>query len=250
MSGWLVLFGIVGMVVLFVLLPVATATFTRYRGPRRLRCPLAGTDATVEVDAVGAALSEVVGRPGLTAEACSRWPWARGCRQQCLNQDRLEPTDARPVSTATPRTILVPLDGTPDSEAVLPKVEAMAHEQAARIRLVRVSAYPPPVLDAERIIVYAHQEDDRVEHDGLAYLKVVAGRLPGLDVDRVVRLGEPVSEIVAEAESSGADLIAMATHDRTGVARLRWGSITDAVAHSTRIPVIRVHSVAEVPTPG
>jgi nucleotide-binding universal stress UspA family protein len=128
---------------------------------------------------------------------------------------------------------------------VLPAVGAIAREEGARIRLLRVSAPPPAVEAGDRVIAYADQETARVELEGLAYLKNLTELLPGATVDLVVRFGDSVEKIVEEAESSGADLIAMATHDRTGIAWLRWGSVTDAVAGATRIPVMRVAARVE-----
>jgi nucleotide-binding universal stress UspA family protein len=250
MNAWIVLFLIAALAALFVLIPVGAATFAHYRTARRRRCPVTGTEATVEVDATAAALAEVAGGSAVTVQGCSRWPtW--GCRQACLQDERAghrEAPAARPAANGR-RTILVPLDGTPEAEAVLPRVETIARQERARIRLVHVSPPPDAVREDERIISYADQETDRVEREALGYLDDVAERLPGVPVERVVRFGEPAPEILAETEESGADLIAMATHDRTGLARLRRGSVTDAVAHGTLVPVIRVSPADAGPRP-
>jgi hypothetical protein len=55
-----------------------------------------------------------------------------------------------------------------------------------------------------------------------------------------VRFGEPVEQIVEEAEVSGATLIAMATHRRTGIARIVKGSVAERVERTTTIPVMLV----------
>jgi nucleotide-binding universal stress UspA family protein len=55
-----------------------------------------------------------------------------------------------------------------------------------------------------------------------------------------VRFGEPVEQIVEEAEASGATLIAMATHRRTGLARIVKGSVAEHVERTTTIPVMLV----------
>ena len=95
-----------------------------------------------------------------------------------------EPTPARhaapaaPASSPAPRyaghTILVPLDGSPGSESVLPTVGELARARGARVRLLRVASVPKAVETDNRIIAYADQEMSRVEMEMLAYLKRVA----------------------------------------------------------------------------
>lgn len=63
-----------------------------------------------------------------------------------------------------------------------------------------------------------------------------AGRMTS--VQSRVRCGHPASEIVAEAREHGADLIVMATHGRTGLARLLAGSVASSVMRRAPIPVL------------
>ena len=137
--------------------------------------------------------------------------------------------------------ILVPLDGSAGSEAVLPTVEELARAQGARVRLLQVV---PPGVEAVvadgRVVVYADQETERIAQEVLAYLKTAAAALSGIDVELAVHFGNPVEEIVREAESAGADLIAMATHRWTGVRRLLRGSVAEKVERTTTIPVLLV----------
>jgi nucleotide-binding universal stress UspA family protein len=44
-------------------------------------------------------------------------------------------------------------------------------------------------------------------------------------------------EIVAAARQTGADLIAMTTHGRSGLGRLLFGSVAEAVLRESRLPV-------------
>jgi len=61
----------------------------------------------------------------------------------------------------------------------------------------------------------------------------------GLKVDLEVLVDhEPAEGILAFLEESGADLVAMATHGRGGVARLVLGSVADRVVRSGRTPVL------------
>ena len=246
MDPWLVLLALVVLAVLFVVAPVAAATFAYWRRPRRLVCPEEGAVARVTVDARRAALGEALGRRALEAVRCSFWPRLRFCRQECLAAPLHE---APPEATATPagrrgipiKTILVPLDGSPGSESVLWTVGQLARVQGARVRLLRVAAAAPVVRAADqRVVAFADQETARVEHEEVAYLKHAARDLEGIAVDTVVRFGDPAAEIVSEAEASGADLVAMATHQRSGVSRVLKGSVAERVERAATVPVVLV----------
>ena len=136
--------------------------------------------------------------------------------------------------------VLVPLDGSAGSETVLPTVRELARAEGATVRLLHVAPAPDSVVMNGRVIAYADQEAARIEQEVLAYLRKVAGELSGLEVEAAVRFGEPVEEIVKAAESTGVDLIALATHRRTGVSRLLKGSVAEQVERATRIPVLLV----------
>lgn len=138
------------------------------------------------------------------------------------------------------QNVLVPLDGSAGSETVLPTVRELALAEGATVRLLRVTPSPDSVVMDGRVIAYADQEAARVEQEVLAYLRTVAAKLSGLEVEAAVRFGDPVEEIVKAAESGGVDLIALATHRRTGVSRLLKGSVAEQVERATAIPVLLV----------
>jgi nucleotide-binding universal stress UspA family protein len=56
----------------------------------------------------------------------------------------------------------------------------------------------------------------------------------------VVEAGSPAHTILDYAERSGADVIALGTHGRSGVARLMLGSVAEAVVHHAKVPVLTV----------
>ncbi len=67
-----------------------------------------------------------------------------------------------------------------------------------------------------------------------------ANLLASVEVASKVELGTPASNIVAEAEKSGYDLIVMSTHGRTGVAHMLMGSVTEQVLRNATCPVFSV----------
>jgi nucleotide-binding universal stress UspA family protein len=62
----------------------------------------------------------------------------------------------------------------------------------------------------------------------------------GVEADVAVAVGEPGAEIVGYAARAGVDLIALATHGRTGLQRWAHGSVADAVLHASRSPLLLV----------
>jgi nucleotide-binding universal stress UspA family protein len=63
---------------------------------------------------------------------------------------------------------------------------------------------------------------------------------PSVLYDTVVRVAAPLEGILAQARESGAGLIVMGTHGRTGFRRLIIGSVTEAVMRQAEVPVIAV----------
>lgn len=71
---------------------------------------------------------------------------------------------------------------------------------------------------------------------------------PGFErMTRMVRKGEPVAEILAEAESWGADLVVMGTQGRRGVDRLLLGSVAEAIVRGAPSNVLVVPPAGKEP---
>jgi nucleotide-binding universal stress UspA family protein len=247
MNPWIVLLGLALLAVVFVLAPVGLTAFWHWRRPLRLTCPRAGTLAQVRVDATRAAIMSVLGGRA-TIERCSLWPSRHGCREECLALPAdalvtMRPGEAPPrESPATGlRIVLVPLDGSPGSESVLPVVRELARARGATVRLLHVVAPLDSVrADDDRVVAYADQESARVEEETRAYFRRVARALVGVPVQHAVRFGEPAAQIVEEAEAAQADLIALATHRRHGLGRLLKGSVAGRLERATTIPLLLV----------
>jgi nucleotide-binding universal stress UspA family protein len=96
------------------------------------------------------------------------------------------------------------------------------------------------VDDDGRMLSSVDQEASRREWESHDYERQVAQRLPGITVAYVVRVGDPVRAIVDEAEASGADLIALASHRRGLLARLARRSVAARLRRATLIPTLVV----------
>jgi nucleotide-binding universal stress UspA family protein len=227
-----------------VALVVGLSMFLSLCRPWRVRCPRDGVDARVQVDALGAARGELIGRSCLSVVRCSHRAPTEVCDEACLHAP---PAERRPVRSDDPPvpvlgtpTILVPLDGTRGSEAALPTARTLARAQGGRVRLLRVMPTAQSVRDLDhRIVAYSDQESARDEYAAEWYLRGVARALDGLEVEEVVRFGDPAAEIVRAAKEPDVTAIAMATRPLTRWRRLFRRSVTRAVERAAWVPVRR-----------
>jgi nucleotide-binding universal stress UspA family protein len=138
-----------------------------------------------------------------------------------------------------PKRILVPLDGTESSEAIVPVVSALAAGSGASLRLLHVAPVPESVIGYDgRTIAYVDQETDRVMAEGLRDLERIEVQLEGAPVESAVRFGDPVEEILTESEAFDADLIALATPSRNRFARAVLPGVAEQVTRKAAVPVL------------
>jgi nucleotide-binding universal stress UspA family protein len=85
------------------------------------------------------------------------------------------------------------------------------------------------------------QAAERSHGEALAYLRPLADRFTGLDVQPMAQeSAHPAEDIVTTAKRLGVDLIAMATHGRTGLPHVLLGSVAEGVVRTAGIPVLLV----------
>ena len=139
------------------------------------------------------------------------------------------------------KRILVPLDGSRLAQDVLPLLTQIAGPLDLELTLLRVLVPIPPVVaeGTRDVTVEDIPTRFKVAH---AYLAPIATALAasGVRVTTEVRRGEPVTEILDAAKKANADLIAMTTHGRTGLGRLVFGSVAEAVLRQSDVPVFLV----------
>jgi nucleotide-binding universal stress UspA family protein len=139
------------------------------------------------------------------------------------------------------RRVLVALDGSQSAEAVLRFLLEIAGPLDMTVVLLRVlEPVPPVVIEGTRHMVLEDVASRR--RDAEEYLAPLAAalRAQGIDVSWQVRRGRPADEILAAAAESHVDLIAMATHGRTGLGRLLFGSVAEAVLRRAPVPVFMI----------
>ncbi len=140
------------------------------------------------------------------------------------------------------KKVLVPLDGSELAEAVLPYVRELAKLSGGEIVLLRVPLYPALDIPASNPNLIPTLYDD-IDREAQAYLSRTVMRLQAAGFDKVtaeLRPGVAPETILEFAESIGADLIAMSTHGRSGLARWLIGSVAERVVRGSKVPVLLV----------
>lgn len=136
--------------------------------------------------------------------------------------------------------IVVPLDGSPLAEVILPEVQRLAANTPLQVVLLAVGPIPQAIEERDGQIAYLDNILAEEEQDLRDYLRGAAHWLNSyrIPVETRVRFGDPAAEIVRCAEDEEADAIAMCTHGRTGFDRVLHGSVAGTVLRSTRLPVV------------
>jgi nucleotide-binding universal stress UspA family protein len=152
--------------------------------------------------------------------------------------------DARPEL----HTIVAALDGSDRAETVLPWTARLARAYGARLVLLRV--VPPAYTLAPyfpQAVHEAHGAMKQEQQEAQRYLKGVAARFKadGIATTADVVMGvTPGTTITRHARALDADLVALATHGRGGVARLVLGSVADKVIRDADSPVLVARPMA------
>jgi nucleotide-binding universal stress UspA family protein len=161
------------------------------------------------------------------------------------------------------RNALITLDGSSYSEAALPSAVALLQGTDCLVHMLTVRGEPKatpasPVKEPLMVSVPAPggvvrvaaartaesiaQATDRIVEEGRRFL---AGKAAPLDeaairYETAVRFGDAADEIVRYARENDIEVIVMATHGHTGLARLVFGSVASRVLASGVCPVLLI----------
>lgn len=168
--------------------------------------------------------------------------------------------------------VLIPLDGSKFAEEVLEAVTRMVDLKTGvtEVHLIQVVdsakvhatwrrspvsspqvganwpaagrlAMEAPSSTAPTAVETKDQALDRMHYESQEYLKGIAHRFfPKIGLTKVFFGEDPPEEIIRYARQEGVDLIAMATHGRTGLAYMLMGGVTSRVLNSRVAPVLLV----------
>ena len=148
--------------------------------------------------------------------------------------------------------ILVPLDGSENSERALPHAQELAQASGATLHLIQIVSRSEEfdmvrgggydLLAAEYSREQAREYIAAQINRAGEYLKEAAMRLEtgGIQAETVVREGAAAENIVQYAQEKGIDLIIMGTRGQGGIQRFLLGSTTDRVLRTGHLPVLVV----------
>jgi nucleotide-binding universal stress UspA family protein len=139
--------------------------------------------------------------------------------------------------------ILVPLDGSPESEQVLHHAQRLAQTFDASVVLVSAVEKQPDVPDS--LVKDLQRERE-------AYLQGIVTSLPAeLKARSIVETGRRAEVVILEhAEARGATLIVMGTRGFSGLKRLMLGSVAHKVVQAAMTPVLLIPPNAKSPEGG
>ncbi|MGD2054617.1 MAG: universal stress protein [Gammaproteobacteria bacterium] len=135
------------------------------------------------------------------------------------------------------QTILIPIDGTESVAETLLYVRSISPKSKDQSHIILM--HVTPSVDSVNAAVEIHPNVDTI-HNELSS--------EGWDVKRETRMGDPVREIIKMAILLPATMILMSTHGRTGIERIREGSVTEQVLKQSPCPVFILHSSRPAPS--
>lgn len=153
----------------------------------------------------------------------------------------VHPEDPRP--DGGPRTIVVPTDFSEDAQAALRAATGCLalSDDGPRVILLHVFHVPAEYRSYGPSSTYFRLGEEMAESLRLRLEEVAEPlRGEGLEVDVECLQGIPAEVIVRVAEEREADLVAMGTHGRSGVAHLLLGSTAERVVQHAACPVLTV----------
>lgn len=141
--------------------------------------------------------------------------------------------------------VLVPIDNSDFCLEVLPHITHLLDPEKTELILLHVEPLPDAIVVDNQVVIYADQVAASIEADGRAVIQPYVESLQevGYRVTPLVSFGDPAKEIEHVAEQQNVDLVAMATHGRTGLARILYGSVAQHVFEHVEVPVLLYRGV-------
>lgn len=144
------------------------------------------------------------------------------------------------------KTILIPLDGSARAEAIIPHVEYLAQRTGAGTIFFQV-VEPPPLVAGPYDARPLTPDPDAAEERMQEIERYLAGwverfRAKGMEARHVVAQGPVVETIIEAANHEDADLVAMASHGRSGINRVFYGSVAAGVLQRIDRPLLLIRA--------
>ncbi|NOK59944.1 MAG: universal stress protein [Chloroflexi bacterium AL-W] len=161
----------------------------------------------------------------------------------------VRPHETEPDFTHEPRIkhVLIPLDGSGLSEQIIAQAINIGRMNHARYTLLHtIEPVITSYATAPHAATFGVEWLDQTQSQAKEYIEQTAQRLrnESFSVKTEVLVGPPAATILDYADTNDVDMIALATHGRSGMARLLLGSVADKVVRGATVPVLvqRPHS--------
>lgn len=144
--------------------------------------------------------------------------------------------------------LMVPLDGSPRSEIVLPVATSLARFHDAEILLVHVVGQPEfpsrtPLDQADQELIEHLMERNRTESS--RYLEEVQGRLPVKTQTRLINNRNIVGSLHDVAREEEVDLVLLSAHGQSGESRWPYGSVVISFIAFGSSPLLIVQDMSK-----
>ena len=138
--------------------------------------------------------------------------------------------------------ILIPTDGSDLAERAVEQGLALARKLGARVTLIRViQPLRAPAGESVQLRGTLEEYEREERRQAEQWLAQAGGRPPawGVACEAVSAVNvQPYDAIVATAREKACDLIAIASHGRSGLSAMLLGSVTQKVLAHSDLPVL------------
>ena len=139
------------------------------------------------------------------------------------------------------QSLLVPLDGSTRAESILPHVENLAIQFKSKVIFLQVWTVHVAIINHanDYILDYEQKKED--------ISKYLAGiqegfQKKGIESICFVEMGDAVETIISVAQRENADLIAIASHGRSGLSRVFYGSVAAGIMQKIDRPILIIRT--------
>ena len=136
---------------------------------------------------------------------------------------------------------MVPLDGSPRAESILPYVENQALQFKSKVIFLQVWTVHEAIISHanDYILDYTQKKEEISKY----LASIQAGfQKKGIESTFFVEMGDAVETILSVAQRENADLIAIASHGRSGLSRVFYGSVAAGIMQKIDRPMLVIRT--------
>jgi nucleotide-binding universal stress UspA family protein len=141
------------------------------------------------------------------------------------------------------QTLLVPLDGSPRAENILPHVENLAMQFKSKVYFLQVVTLHDATIQIDDIDQYLYNINQKKEEIRAYLASIQEGfQKKGIEASCLIEEGAVVETILSVARRENADLIAIASHGRSGLSRVFYGSVAAGIMQKIDRPILVIRT--------